>query len=343
MASAAHGDCLARTFSTEYGWQGLLVEGIAQWDVGSESEPQDILHQLTAEVRAKDEVGFSFLIVAPDGSGRLWSHRMPPPVWIHKGTVREISFDSEDTQSLPGVGSAFLDLGLDDYLVLLASSYSRHVEGEPSVWIRRWSSTGLTAVQLRDALLKTAARRLAGHHDESSITGVLAAHARPMASATVWSGPPSDPALDERALTALMAEDGSRVICGDTTAHIAARLLSQPLRVEQVPRQDRTEVPPEAHLQGIHLVTEGLITLQAAVSWLENAETARDLAQHIDAATRLAGILLEADRIHFIVGKAVNPVQTVQSDAGKPRRLVVLERLIKVLRAKGKQVSTQYL
>ena len=58
-----------------------------------------------------------------------------------------------------------------------------------------------------------------------------------------------------------MAEPGQRVICGDTTAQIAARLLGAKLEIERRPPDGWAQVPPMARLEGVDLVTEGRITL----------------------------------------------------------------------------------
>jgi len=54
----------------------------------------------------------------------------------------------------------------------------------------------------------------------------------------------------------------------------------------------------------------------------------------------VAGVLLTADKIHFLVGLAVNPVQT--TDSGVPLRRIVVEDLMNDLKARGKIVSVEY-
>jgi hypothetical protein len=216
---------------------------------------------------------------------------------------------------------------------------------------RRWTDTGCDAEQLLGALTRTY-RRLAGGELERDVT-VIAMHVRPMRTATVWTGPPADPAQDEAALEKLMAGRGTRVICGDTTAQIAARLLGVELELEPRPTDSSdevhpwAEVPPVSRLEGVDLVTEGLVTLGKARERLARAKRARELPRGEDGATRLARVLLAADRIHFIVGLAVNPaiseaMATSATRAVPPRRAMV-EGLIDDLRARGRLVSVEYL
>lgn len=210
-----------------------------------------------------------------------------------------------------------------------------------AVSTRRWTDTGCDAEQLLGALVRTY-RRLAVEEPERDVT-VVAMHVRPERRATVWTGPPADPAEDEVALERLMAVPGMRVICGDTTAQIAARLLGADLELEPRPEDGWAEVPPVSRLEGIDLVTEGLVTLSKARERMAGAERVRDLPRAGDGATRLARVLLAADRIHFIIGLAINPAQAADAVGAVPRRQVVVEELMRELKARGKLVSVEYL
>jgi hypothetical protein len=164
-----------------------------------------------------------------------------------------------------------------------------------------------------------------------------------MRTATVWSGPPARREMDGAALAQLMAEEGARIICGDTTAEIAARLLSAELVMEPPPAEGWTEVPPVSRLahsaQRIDLITEGVVTLGVARERLAQAKRPRDLAGREDGASRLAKLLLESDKIIFVVGTAVNPAQTERD--GTPLRKATVERLVEDLKERGKLISVE--
>ena len=256
-----------------------------------------------------------------------------------------------------------------DHLAMVSEGYVR-AHGWSRRWgwrdiaisTRRWTDTGCDAEQLLGALIRMV-RRLAQGGLERDIT-VVSMHVRPVHSATVWTGPPADPAQDGAALHKLMAEPGTRVICGDTTAQIAARLLGAELELEPRPDDgadarhpaDRNhpadsnhpwaEVPPIACLEGVHLVTEGVVTLSKARERMVGVKRVRDLPQGRDGATRLARVLIAADRVHFIAGLAVNPAGSEAAATGPartpPLRQVVVEELIQDLQARGKQVSIEY-
>lgn len=212
----------------------------------------------------------------------------------------------------------------------------RHI----AIATRRWTDTGCDAEQLLGALIRSY-HRLAGEEPEQDVT-VIAMHVRPLRSATVWGGPPADPALDRVVLEKLMAEPEMRIICGDTTAEIAARLLEAELELEPQPEDGWAEVPPTSRLEGVNLVTEGLVTLGKARERMARAKRVRDLPRKTDGATRLAQMLLTADTIHFIVGLAVNPEQAADAAGTTPLRRIVIDNLVRDLKANGKVVSVEY-
>jgi hypothetical protein len=181
---------------------------------------------------------------------------------------------------------------------------------------------------------------------------------------TIWTGPPANKALDEKAVAMLMNSPATKVICGGTTAQIAARVLRRELKVDWVPpsrRADRAPrqrgTPPIAHLEGVDLVTEGILTLGKAIELLETHETAASLppapaptedappaaASPDDAALALARLLLEADEIHLIVGTALNPNQVADLLRGEPMRHFYIKELVRELEHRQKKIEVDYI
>lgn len=261
---------------------------------------------------------------------------LPPLVWVRGRQVLALAWEP----AAPGGRVARIAAQLGDYGALVNAAYIS-VTGQTwetmATAVRRWAETGCDACQLRDCLTRTAQRVAPTRWHEIA---VMTWRVRPRVTATVWTGPPAARADDRQALEMLLAERGWRIICGDTTAQIAARLLGKPLRVDQAlaheaGREGAEGVPPLSHLEGVDLVTEGLVTLRRAAEWLAGAETARDLPRSANAAARLAHLLMSADVIHFVVGRALNPAQAVEADAP---RLPLVAALAQRLADKGKSV-----
>ena len=249
---------------------------------------------------------------------------------VHRRLLREYRFQLQD----------------GDYMVMVSQGYLRPRGwgwgwADIAVAVRRWTDTGCDADELMGSLMRTY-RRLNPETPRYDVT-IVAMHVRPKRRATVWTGPPADPAQDEAALEALMAESGTRIICGGTTAQIAARLLGADLALEPRPEDGWGEVPPILRLEGVDLATDGLVTLSKAREHLAGAGRVRDLPRGEDGATRLARALLAADRIHFVLGLAVNPAQTADAARTIPLRRALIDELVHDLKAKEKIVSVQYL
>jgi len=261
---------------------------------------------------------------------------LPPLIWVRGKQGLALAWEP----AAPGGWTARIAAQPGDYGALVNAAYLS-VTGQ--TWEamatagRRWAETGCDAYQLRDCLTRTAQRIAPTRWHEIA---VMAWRVRPRVTATVWTGPPEARADDRRALEMLLAERGRRIICGDTTAQIAAHLLGRPLRVDQALAHEAGQegadgVPPPSYLEGVDLVTEGLVTLRRAADWLMGPVPARDLPRSANAAARLAHLLMSADEIHFVVGRARNPAQATEADAP---RLPLVEALAQQLAGKGKSV-----
>ncbi len=84
------------------------------------------------------------------------------------------------------------------------------------------------------------------------------------------------------------------------------------------------DLPPVGQIDGVDLVTEGMLTVTRALAYLEKALGGRrDRARwydRADGASLLARALLdEATDVNFLVGRAVNPANGSAADL-KPRR-----------------------
>jgi len=270
-----------------------------------------------------------------------------PPLFLTRGGERVLLPVVEDVSHGRLVRECRFSLQDGDHIAMVSEGYI-HARG----WVRRWgwrdiatsikrlTDTRCDAEQLLGALIRSYHRLAEG--EATRDISVVAMCARPMRLATVWSGPPVDRSMDKVVLEKFMDGPGARIICGGSTAEIAARLLGTELTLEPRPKAGWMEVPPTSRLEGVDLVTEGLVTLSKARERIAEARRARDLPRSEDGATRLAQMLLKADSLHFLVGLAVNPIQASDAAGTIPLRQVVIGDLMRDLEARGKIVSAEY-
>ena len=145
----------------------------------------------------------------------------------------------------------------------------------------------------------------------------------------VLTGAPVDRKRDLEMAELARAFPGRKVICGGTTSAILSRQLDRPI-VMDLSHLD-PEVPPVSRMDGFALVTEGAITLARTVRLLE-AEQSPDLLRP-NAATELAGTLLDSDIIHILAGTKIN--EALQ-DPSLPEDLDIRRNILRGL----KQVLT---
>jgi hypothetical protein len=67
------------------------------------------------------------------------------------------------------------------------------------------------------------------------------------------------------------------------------------------------EIPPLGRIEGIDLVTEGVLTLAHTLENLKRGVTAKEIQFKVDGASALTRTLLGSDEVTFLVGRALNP------------------------------------
>jgi len=325
--------------------------------------PMDgVVADVLAALPAGEHVAAALLRIGCDGRAELVEIDAPPLFMARKGEFILLPVAEEELSGRL-VRRCDFTVQAGGHLALVSESYIQARGGaRPWSWrdvalsVRRLTATGCDAEQLAGALARLANQQISKSANQQvsepafrippSAFWLLALFVRPMRTVTVWTGPPADRAADGDALAKLFAERGGRIICGDTTAEIAARLLDARLVLEPRPPDGWKETPPTSRLIGpdgrepVTLVTEGVVTMRVAAERLAAVQRPRDLAGRADGASRLARLLLEADKITFLIGLAVNPSQTERD--GTPLRKAAVEGLAEELWARGKIVGVEY-
>lgn len=123
-------------------------------------------------------------------------------------------------------------------------------------------------------------------------------------------GPPRNRDDANRMMSLFFSKEGKHIICGGTTSSIAAKYLRRP--IEASLNFESSDVPPIAHIEGVDLVTEGVITINKVIEYAKDALDKNELYEkwsiQRDGASLICRLLFEeATDINFYVGRAVNP------------------------------------
>ena len=177
-------------------------------------------------------------------------------------------------------------------------------------------------------------------------TTVAVVRVRARQSVNLVIGPPSDPKNDIKMMNLFFAKEGEKIVCGGTTSNIASRYLGKPL----IPTLDYfdPEVPPISKLQGVDLVTEGVVTISKVLKlgedFLAGKDTSADWTSKKDGASLIAQKLFEkATDINFFVGRAINPAhQNPDLPITFGIKIQLIENLAKCLEKMGKRIKVSY-
>ncbi len=159
-------------------------------------------------------------------------------------------------------------------------------------------------------------------------------------------GPPSNRDDANRMMALFFSKEGKHIICGGTTSSIAAKYLGKPVKASLT--FERSDVPPIATIEGVDLVTEGVITMnkviQYAKDYLGDNALYEDWNFKKDGASLISRLLFEeATDINFYVGRAINPAhQNPDLPINFNIKMNLVEELSGCLKKMGKRIKVSY-
>lgn len=159
-------------------------------------------------------------------------------------------------------------------------------------------------------------------------------------------GPPSHRDDCDRMMSLFFSKEGKHIICGGTTSSIASKYLGKPLRAKLT--FERSDVPPIAELEGVDLVTEGVITInkvnEYAKDYLDKNALYEQWSRNHDGAAMICRMLFEeATDINFYVGRAINPAhQNPDLPINFSIKMNLVDELSGYLKRMGKKIKVSY-
>lgn len=165
----------------------------------------------------------------------------------------------------------------------------------------------------------------------------------------VMVGPPLNEEDDEKVVMKLLSASGKKVCCGGTTSNIVSRITGKEIKMEELVSLV-SDVPPMAYIDGIDLVTEGVLTLQKVNKYLsrcvESSEYLEELIQSKgkDGALCMVKLYLqECSQITFMVGRSDNPAHKAiaYSTISLNAKIQLIREMAENLKKLGKIVSIE--
>jgi len=294
---------------------------------------------------------FSVIHVDNHGLGHLFEFDNPEAIWYHNGHTQDFPRVEKD---ICGKKVYITELALEaGDMVFVMSDGTIHA-GIGQIlnfgWQRKEIMQHLDANIDAHMSARAAACLLASACNDLYLdrpgddTTVAAVRIRPRTEVHIMVGPPVDKEKDADYVRQFMDGADKRIVCGGTTSQVVARCIGQKLKTS-FDFPDR-EVPPIGFIDGIDLVTEGVITLRRLLSLSEKYVSVKDLTPKTyskkDGGSLLANIIFEeGTHIVFFVGQNVNAAHQ-GLDIDITMKLKLVEHLADNLRKMGKQVTVNY-
>lgn len=307
------------------------------------------------QVRKVAYATFSILQISHDGSAYLVEFDNPSCVFVRDRQIVDYPYEERFIEDKK-IREYRFRVQINDCFVLMSDGVIYAGVGELLNFGWTWKDMAqytlkctketLSASRLA-AMLSQACYDLYGEKpgDDTTVAVVRVIERRVV---NIFTGPPTDKEDDEQLVSDFMKCEGKKVVCGGTSANIAARVLKKEI-VTSVNYADPS-VPPTASIEGLDLVTEGVLTLGKALGILrkyEQDEFDEEFFNELDAdngASKLAKLLIEeCTDLNFFVGKALNPAhQNSNLPFDLSVRMNLVEQLKDCAQKLGKTVKVKY-
>lgn len=255
---------------------------------------------------------FSVAQLFSNGEGRLVEFDSPSAFYFRNKQPVELQWENSSI-SRKNIRACSLELKTGDWLVFVSDGViSAGIGGlyplgwgweQVAQYLQNQVQDQASSKEIVNSVLETVSNLYAGPPGDDVTVAVI--KVRQKRNLTIFFGPPLNQKEDAVVVERFMHEEGRHIICGGTTANIVARHIHQELQVDLETMTE--DVPPLGHMEGIDLVTEGVLTMTRLVWMLQKGNTADSQKFAVDSSSALLRFLEEADSIRILVGQAKNP------------------------------------
>lgn len=296
---------------------------------------------------------FTIMHIKNNQYAELIEYDNPQVIMLRDG----VNYDYPRTEMIVGekkIYHAEIELKEDDVFVLMSDGCPHAGIGTAFNfgWKRADIISFMEAVNAGGYTAKTLATMLVDECNKlygnrpGDDTTACAVKIRKRVPMNILFGPPSNRDDCNKMMSLFFSKEGKHIVCGGTTSTIAARYLGKPLRASL--SFVRSDVPPIAEIEGVDLVTEGVITINRVLTYakdyLADNSSYEQWGFKRDGASLICRLLFEeATDINFYVGRAVNPAhQNPELPINFNIKMNLVEELSQCLLKMGKRVKVSY-
>lgn len=303
------------------------------------------------QVRKISYSTFSALECTIDGDAMIVEEGNPQFLWIRDCEVLEPDFEILTSKEFPNRHMHLYRLKLqeNDRLIFCSDGVTQSALGTKGLrlGLRREglieivqnilkSDPYISSSDITKEIVRQSINFEPDRQPKDDVSAVCVYYRRPRNS-VIFTGPPYHQDKDNFYAKALINFNGKKAIAGGTTANLVSRELNIPIRTSV--NFNVGNLPSVSYMDGIDLVTEGILTLTKACEYLETGDIRED------AAGELVNFMRDTDCLTFMVGAKLNQAHY---DPNLPIEIEIRKNIIKkianILQNKYyKKVTVQYM
>lgn len=304
------------------------------------------------QVRKISYSTFSIIDVNDEGHAKIVEEGNPDFIWIRNGEIMKPDYESIPSKNHKNrcMKSYKIKLELGDRLIFCSDGITQCGLGNEKLklGLRRSGLIDLVLEKLKQdpeissselsSYLVKQARNIETDRNPKDDMSALVLYCREPRKSLIFTGPPFNQKNDTQYAQTFKDFKGKKAIAGGTTANLISRELNIPITMDTTISIGK--LPSCSYMEGVDLVTEGILTLTQTLEYLENGEWDID-----NAAGKLVKFLLDSDCIYFMVGAKLNqahynPTLPIEIEIRKN----IIKKMKVVLQDKYfKKVSVQYM
>lgn len=298
---------------------------------------------------------FSILQIFKDGYAYLIEFDNPKCIFIRDGVLQDIEYQ-EKTIENKLIKEARFEVKINDCFILTSDGTIHAGVGKILNFGWTWESMAeysvssyrryQSASRLSSALVRACDDLYMQRPGDD--TTVAVARIIDNKVVNLLTGPPSSQQDDVIFIRDFMKGDAQRIVSGGTTANIISRILQKEIKTSL----DFTDpiLPPVAHIEGIELVTEGVLTLTRALTLMKkyvDDDVDDDFFIELDkdnGGSKIAKMIIEdCTELNLFVGKAINSAhQNPELPFDLSIRMSLVEQIKETAKKMGREVHIKF-
>ena len=295
------------------------------------------------KVRGISYSTFSAIDCFEDGKAKIVEEGNPDFIWIRNGEVLKPECQTIQSKDFKNRRMKVYNINLEKYdRIIFCSDGATQVAMGTKRFPLGLERNGLIKIilnkleedpeisskDLSEYLVKQI-ELIAPNKELKDDTSIVSIYCRDPRKSLIFTGPPFHGEKDGYWAKTFMEFNGKKAIAGGTTANIISRELKIPVVAKL--SMNAGKLPGLSEMEGIDLVTEGILTLTKTLEYLESGKTEEN------AAKTLMNFLLDSDVISFLVGAQMNKAHY---DPNLPIEIEIRKNIIKQM---AKVLEDKYL